>query len=776
MADRGYIDARLATLPQWHALLQAPLPAAASVDGRLLFANQAMLDLVHWSAEDLLSQGSWMPILIPDEQERAVMRRETADVVASDGVMRHRHTITCGDGVQRVVDLTTTAITMPDGERGLMTIAVDRTGLAMPVGGGERGFEQLVEDAPDLMLRVDALTGRMLYVNRAVERLTGYAPEEFYKDAGLFARIVLPEHRPAWEASFSRLQESSARTFDLGVTTRAGEKLILQMSLYPVRDAQGRVRVLEGVARDNTSLKQLEEIRQRNQERASLDRLETQLLANVSHELRTPLVSIKGYNDLLLRGTLGPINARQRRGLEIAAANTQRLVELIETLLDLARREEGRLELSMTRFDLREAVSSAAAAVGERLASRNIPLKLELGGDPLLVYGDRARLEQVFRALISNAEKFTEQPGGSIEVVARRRVGPRPKAGAGSEGDAIDVVEVAVADRGIGIPVDARARIFDRFYQVDASSTRRFGGAGLGLALAKELVTLHDVVITLDSAEGRGSTFTVRRPFAAARDATGPVATGRAVVLVGADETMRARLEPVLEAAALQPIDLLWSPTPDELVRRARRHRPDVVLLALDPPYPIDPTLELLKADEDTAQLPVVVVADARGPIGRAELVVGPADHSRLTEGLLRLLGRAVPRSAGGARVVVVEDELEILDFTRFVLEREGYEVVSVTSGEAALNAVTPDVDLVILDIVLEDADGIEICRRLKAQESTAHVPVLMVTAMSGEAVQKVSLEAGADGYLMKPFGLDEFLQKVRLHLRGRHHAARESA
>ena len=346
----------------------------------------------------------------------------------------------------------------------------------------------------------------MLYINRAVERLTGYAPEEFYQDSGLFSRLILPEQRPSWEASFSRLQEISARTFDLTVTAKSGERVILELALYPVRDATGRIVVLEGVARDNTSLKQLEEIRQRNQDRAALDRLKTQLLANVSHELRTPLVSIKGYNDLLLRGTLGPINARQRRGLEIAAANTQRLVELIETLLDLARREEGRLELSMSRFDLREAVSSAAAAVGERLASRNLPLRLDLGDEPLPVMGDRARLEQVFRALIGNAEKFTEQPGGSIDVYADRRG---------------NFVEVSVADRGIGIPVDARARIFERFYQVDASSTRRFGGAGLGLALAKELVTLHDGDIAVDSAEGRGSTFTVRLPAADVKEASG---------------------------------------------------------------------------------------------------------------------------------------------------------------------------------------------------------------------------------------------------------------
>ncbi len=751
MADRGFIDPALAGMPQWQALARAPLASAAATRGRLVFASQAFLDLVRWSSEELTTK-SWIEVLFPDAHERDAMLREVLPLYESGGVLRHRIDAVCGDGARRVFDLTTTAITLPDGSPGLMAIAVDSGGRAMPVGGGERSIEKLVEDAPDIIMRVDAMTGRMLYLNTAIERMTGYSPEEFYRDPSLFASLILIEQRPAWEASFSRLAEMSARTFDLTMTAKSGDRVILELSLYPVRDPGGRVSVLEGIARDNTSVKQLEEIRQRNLERASLDRLKTQLLANVSHELRTPLVSIKGYNDLLLRGTLGPINARQRRGLEIAAANTQRLVELIETLLDLARREEGRMEMSMTRFDLRDAVASAAAAVGERLASRNLPLRLDLGTEPLPVTGDRGRLEQVFRALVGNAEKFTEQPGGSIDVYAERR---------GS------YVEVSVADRGIGIPVDARARIFERFYQVDASSTRRFGGAGLGLALAKELVTLHNGDISVDSAEGRGSTFTVRLPAADVAEHATPIPTGRALILVGAESSGRAALEPILSSPTLQPIDILWAASADELLRRARRHRPDIVVLALPAPEStIGPALEALKKDDDTAQLPVVVVADVRGPIGRADLVVSPSDGARLTEGLGKLLGRAARRPEGRARVVVVEDELEILDFTRFVLEREGYEVVSVTSGNDALVANDDDVDLVILDIVLADADGIEICRQLKSRESSARVPVLMVTAMTGEAVERNSIAAGADGYLVKPFGLDEFLQKVRLHLR----------
>jgi PAS domain S-box-containing protein len=768
MAGRGFIDPLLAGLPQWLALDAAPLPAMASAQLKLVFINEAMLELLDRRVDELLGPEGWLPLLFDDADERTAALEIVARLHDSDEVIKHRHRVAMPDGTRREVELSSTGISLPDGSRGAITIAADRTGTRVPRGGGERSFAELVEDAPDILMRVDAGDGRILYVNRAVERLTGHAPAEFYRDAGLFPRLILAEQRPLWEASFSRMQEIGARTFDLALTAKSGERAIVSLSLYPVRDVDGRVRVLEGVARDNTTVRQLEEIRQRNQERASLDRLKTQLLANVSHELRTPLVSIKGYNDLLLRGTLGPINARQKRGLEIAAANTQRLIELIETLLELARREEGRLELSTARFDLRDALSSAAAAVAERLATRDLPLHVDLGDDPLPVSGDRARLEQVFRALLGNAEKFTEAAGAAIELLARRL-------------DASGQIEVAVVDRGIGIPVDARAHIFDRFYQVDASPTRRFGGAGLGLALAKELVDLHGGEIRVDSVEGRGSTFLVRLPLADAATQSGrePAPSSRALVLVGAEPQLQTRLLPVLSAPSLQPIDLLWAPSAAELARRARRHRPDLIILALDggaPTHERADTLDELKRDPDTGQIPVVVVADVRGPVGRAELVVAPSDTARLVEGVQKLLGRASPPQAAHARVVLVEDEPEIMDFMSFVLEREGYDVVAAASGQAALAAVDAKTDLVILDIVLEDADGLDICRKLKSAEATARVPILMVTAMAGDAVEKGSLAAGADGYLMKPFGLDEFLQKVRLHLRSERPLSRESA
>ncbi|MCU1280959.1 MAG: hypothetical protein JWM53_4505, partial [bacterium] len=166
MADRGFIDPTLAGMPQWQALAVAPLASAASTQGRLVFASQAFLDLVRWTPAQL-TERSWLEVVLPDPQERAVTLSEVMPLYDSGGVLRHRITCACGDGIRRVFDLTTTAITMPDGSRGLMAIAVDSSGQAMPIGGGERGVAELVADAPDIMMRVDAFTGRILYVNRA---------------------------------------------------------------------------------------------------------------------------------------------------------------------------------------------------------------------------------------------------------------------------------------------------------------------------------------------------------------------------------------------------------------------------------------------------------------------------------------------------------------------------------------------------------------------------------------------------------------------------------
>jgi signal transduction histidine kinase/CheY-like chemotaxis protein len=654
-----------------------------------------------------------------------------------------------------------------------------------PTGCDASIVQGLILAGYDLALRVTLPGGEVRAVAGELERLLGRTDVELRADATLVSRIFDGSSPGAYASALGRVVEGLERRLDVELQT-AGGRCVLELTMTPdPRSAPapppgGEPRVVVGrpslatiAARDVTAERLIAEVRAAAAERVTLERLTSQLLANVSHELRTPLVSIKGYNDLLMRGALGPINPRQRRGLEIASTNTERLIDLIETLLDFARREEQRLELDLAPVDLRAVVDEAVGAIADRAAARGLLLSLELGAAPVEIVGDRARLLQIFRALLSNAVKFSDghQASGEPDIVVELR----------EEGGS---VAVAVRDHGIGIPAGATQRIFDRFYQVDASSTRRFGGAGLGLALAKELVELHGGSISVDSVEGRGSTFTVRLPRNPA--GTRPAEIARPVVLVAADAASQAAMASLLDDPQLGPLDVMHADGRIELVRRARRHRPDLIVVAL--PDPAAVVSELRRTEEVAGQPIVVVVERLSGTplIPRADLVASRDDRARVVAGVARLLGRTAPPAAP-PEVVIVEDEVEILDFTRFILEREGYSVVGVTSGEEALARVRPDTALVILDIALDPRegppitramsspsggsgfqariDGLEVCRALKASPSTARVPILIMTAMSGDDVRKVSLAAGADGYLVKPFGVDEFLRQVRLHL-----------
>jgi signal transduction histidine kinase len=249
---------------------------------------------------------------------------------------------------------------------------------------------------------------------------------------------------------------------------------------------------------------------QMNLDLQQLDRMKSDLLANVSHELRTPLTAIQGYTEAMEEGLLGAVSEEQREAFQVVQRNSRRLQGMIEQLLGFSRLEAGLGRLEVTAFDLGEVaaqvVSSVRAGHGPEL-----DLRLEAPAGLPAVRGDAGRIAQVIENLVTNAVKFTPA-GGEIRVRLRRR------------GD--EEVEVAVADSGIGIPAAAQPKIFDRFYQADGSSTRRYGGMGLGLAIVREILDAHGREIRVESEEGRGTTFRFSLPCAAATAAAVGTAAG----------------------------------------------------------------------------------------------------------------------------------------------------------------------------------------------------------------------------------------------------------
>lgn len=235
-----------------------------------------------------------------------------------------------------------------------------------------------------------------------------------------------------------------------------------------------------------------------------LDRLKSNFLATMSHELRTPLTSVIGYAEMMAEGLAGPITHEQHDYLVTILGKADQLLGMITSVLDVASLETGPLALEKNQLSLSDIVASEVATFTPQAGKRGIAIQLDARADTVVV-GDRKKIRQVVSSLLSNAVKFTPDRG---------RVGVAVKRGPLSPGEALgSAVQLVVSDSGIGISRDQVAKIFEPFFQVDSSSTRAFGGTGLGLTLAKAYVEAHGGRIWVDSAPGQGSTFTATFPL-----------------------------------------------------------------------------------------------------------------------------------------------------------------------------------------------------------------------------------------------------------------------
>jgi signal transduction histidine kinase len=238
-----------------------------------------------------------------------------------------------------------------------------------------------------------------------------------------------------------------------------------------------------------------------------LDRLKSNFLATMSHELRTPLTSVIGYTEMMVEGLAGPISPEQREYLSTILGKADQLLSLITSVLDVASLESGQLALDRSALSLADVVASEVATIQPQAGRRGIAIQLDAHGETTVV-GDRRKIRQIVSSLLSNAVKFTPDRG-------RVGVAVRPGPLAPGEGSAPPAVQLVVSDSGIGISRDQVLKIFEPFFQVDSSSTRAFGGTGLGLTLAKAYVEAHGGRIWVDTTPGQGSTFTATFPVRA---------------------------------------------------------------------------------------------------------------------------------------------------------------------------------------------------------------------------------------------------------------------
>ncbi|MET3780761.1 PAS domain S-box-containing protein [Brevundimonas sp. 1080] len=577
-------------------------------------------------------------------------------------------------------------------------------------------------------------SGSIETLNPAAERMFGWRAEELIRrDVSLLIDLA-----NNGEGSFlDRLGASQGALAagllrELNGKRRDGETFAADVALGAMDLPTGRHVV--AVVRDIT-------------ERRRVAEMKDAFVSTVSHELRTPLTSIAGSLGLLVAGAGGELPDKAARLIGIAHSNSQRLVRLINDILDVEKLASGKLVMAMSSLDLREIAARSIEGVRGYADQLGVILTLAQG-DAAPVRGDADRLIQVVTNLLSNAAKFSPA-GGEVAVT----VNPEAR-----------IARLSVIDHGPGIPDAFRARIFSKFAQADSTDTRAKGGTGLGLAIAREIAELHGGRLWFESAEGDGATFHLDLPLDLP-----DLAVGRGVgrILICEDDPDAARV--LAEMVAQEGYDADVAATAREALTMARAGRYALGLVDLHLPDADGVSLiRALKADEDTRAMPVIVVSGdvARGRVRGRSLEVAdwmekPVDLSRL-----RLAVQALARADTKPFVLHVDDDRDILEVTRQALssvELRGVE--SLAEARDALRDRRPD--LVILDLGLPDGHGLDLLPELTDEDGRT-IPVVIYSAQDADHQAAPAVQAVLTKSRMSLTQLARTVRRMTRSSRGR--------
>ena len=646
----------------------------------------------------------------------------------------------------------------------------------------EEKFRTIIETAPDGYYEVD-LDGHFTFFNDSMCQIMGYSRVEM---EDMNHRDSLDEaNTKKLTDTFNRVLESGEPVQSLNWTliTADGSRRFVESSISLIKDPRGRPTGFGGFLRDVTQRQRAEALYRAKLAAEAASRTKSEFLASMSHEIRTPLNAIIGLVELMLQSEL---SSDQREDLDVVKASAYSLLAIINNILDFSKIEAGKLEFDKTPFSLERFMDETMKIMAMKSHEKGIELAYRIApGVPNHLLGDPTRLRQVLLNLVDNAVKFTDRGEVVVSVAAL------------SQTDSEVQLHISVVDTGIGIPLDKQRSIFGAYHQVDAATTRRYGGTGLGLAVSAQLVSMMGGRIKVKSQPGQGSRFRFTARLLKQKGGASPPKTeahpelvGLNVLVVDDNASSRKILKEILEGWQMNV--LLASDARQArqiLLPPAAGPNPDPVKLALidsDMPENDGFSLAAWIKEQKLFDLRIVMMLTLSrikrqnefDRLGIAAGIIKPAGGAELYETILAALDIKIrqPQLASAARqsalrrparsldVLAAEDTPFNQKFIMRLLERWQHRATLVEDGHQVLEALKKQhFDIILMDVQMPEMDGLQTTRAIRREEQTGggHIPIVAMTAHAVKGDLERCLEAGMDEYVSKPIDADKLFDIV---------------